>query len=101
MDANGPLAENDRKLNFHAKEVNNWTALHFVLSSTSLATLRRGESKPALPSASLTSQCVSIVRFSLPPPPYPTITAMLSPSCLAPHVIGSSTQGLHEGLEIS
>lgn len=76
MDANGLLAKNYRKLNFHAKEASTWTAVHFLLSSSRPGNLKPGESQPVLPSASLTSRCVSAGTFappSLAPPSMPCL----------------------------
>lgn len=67
MDANGPLAKNYRKLNFHAKEVSTWTVEHYLLSGSKPGNLKPRESQPVLPSASLTSQCVSAGRLHLTP----------------------------------
>lgn len=74
MDANGPLAKNCRKLNLYAKETSTWTAVHFLLPGSKPGNLKPGESQPVLPSASLTSRCVSAGRFTAPslaPPSLP------------------------------
>lgn len=74
MDANGPLAkENDRKLNFHVKEVSTWTVQHVLLSGSSSGNVMLKEAQPVLPSASLTSRFMSAGMFaprSLAPPSF-------------------------------
>ncbi len=99
MDANGPLAKNYRKLNLHAKEASTWTVVHFLLSGSKPGNLKPGESQPVLPSASLTSRCVSAGRFAAPSLAPPSLPCYLH--CAWSYVIWSNINRFAEGFEIS
>lgn len=91
MDANRLLAKIRRKLNFHAKEASTWTAAHFLLSGSKPGNPKPGESQPVLPSASLTSRCVSAGRLALPCLALPSLQCYLH--CARSHATWTNTHG--------